>query len=93
MKSQIRTKAQGPGVRALTDGGEGAPSAAGREPSKLYPPVSVSRGARRGVGPVPWLCPSVTGLEFGSHYPGDFHCLGYWRRVSYFSQSRLRGQK
>lgn len=89
----MRTEAQGLGVRALTDGGEVAPSAVGREPRKLYPPVSVSRGARRGVGLVPWLCPSVTGLRFGSHYPGDFHCLGYCRRVSSFSKSRLGGQK
>lgn len=50
MNIQTRTKAQGQEVRALTDGGEGAPSAVGRMPRTLYPPVSVSRGpdAERG---------------------------------------------
>lgn len=85
---KIQIKAWGLEMKALTDGGEGAPSVTGRKPSKNYPsPVSVPSQTWNGAGYVAF--PISDSSEVGPHCPGDFHSLGYDRGWSWFTAHRL----
>lgn len=93
MTIQISIKAQGLGVRALTDGGEGTPPAMGRKPSKLQSSGLCSRRSRTHSGAGYAALPISDRPGLGPHYSGDSHCLRYCRRVSWFTENRLRRQK